>query len=203
MRGGSAAEVEFIQTDISSAESTDAAFLAAWHPSVEHLPLTIFHTAAVIVPSERSMLVYDFCDAINVRGTEHVLDAARRVGADILISTSSGSISIRPVGLWLSPWQLLCARKEGCWPRDFWQVLDERDFFEPLRKHEDFFANYPASKAAAERIVTGANCETLRTGCVRPANGVYGNPTDNTVGGPLNRGTYPAFVTPDTKRPRP
>lgn len=184
---GPVGEVDFVQTDISSAEAMESAFGKPWPSSVAHLPLTVFHTAAVIVPSDRSKLVSGFCEAVNVRGTQNVVDAAQRAGADVLVSTTSASISIRPVELWVPPWRMWL----GQWPRHFWQVLDEKDFFEPLRRHEEFYANYPASKAAAERIVCGANCERLRTGCIRPANGVYGNPTDNTVGGALSKAVLP------------
>jgi nucleoside-diphosphate-sugar epimerase len=191
MSRGSATEVDFVQADISSAEATEKAFSKPWDASVAHLPLTVFHTAAVIVPSDRSKLVVGFrvCEAVNVRGTQHVVDAARRAGADVLVSTTSGSISIRPVELWMPPWRLWS--RSSCWPRHYWQVLDEKDFFEPPRSHEEFYANYPASKAAAERIVCAANSKVLRTGCIRPANGVYGNPTDNTVGGALAKRVLP------------
>lgn len=179
------AGVDFQKTDISSAESTDAAFSRPWDPSAAGLPLTVFHTAAVIIPSARSRLVSGFCEAVNVGGTENVLAASRRAGADVLVSTSSASISIRPVELWVAPWEWAAC------PRGYCQVLEESDFFRPLRAHEEFFGNYPASKARAERIVCGANCRALRTGCIRPANGVYGHPTDNTVGGPLNSQVTP------------
>ncbi|KAI3391814.1 hypothetical protein diail_6776 [Diaporthe ilicicola] len=181
-------KVDFQKTDISSVESTNAAFNKAWDPSVAKLPLTVFHTAAVIIPSARSQLVNGFCEAVNVGGTENVLAAARRAGADVLVSTSSASISIRPVELWVKPW------KWNSPPRDYWQVLEESDFFRPIRRHDEFYGNYPASKARAERIVCGANSSELRTGCIRPANGVYGHPTDNTVGGPLNSQTTPTWA---------
>ncbi|POS79356.1 hypothetical protein DHEL01_v202241 [Diaporthe helianthi] len=182
--------VDFQKTDISSAESTEAAFSRPWDdPAVERLPLTVFHTAAVIIPSARSRLVNGFCEAVNVGGTENVLAAAKRAGADVFVSTSSASISIRPVELWVAPW-----RWDAC-PRGYCQVLEESDFFRPLRSHEEFFGNYPASKARAERIVCGANCRDLRTGCIRPANGVYGHPTDNTVGGPLNSQVTPSWAS--------
>jgi nucleoside-diphosphate-sugar epimerase len=187
MLQGPATQVDFVQTDVSSAEATDKAFSKPWHPSVAHLPLTVFHTAAVIVPSDRSKLVSGFCEAVNVRGTQNVVDAARRAGADVLVSTTSASISIRPIELWVPPWRLWSRGS----PRNFWQVLDEQDFFEPLRAHDEFYANYPASKAAAERIVCAENSKGLRTGCIRPANGVYGNPTDNTVGGALAKSVFP------------
>ncbi|KAK3896446.1 hypothetical protein C8A05DRAFT_20577, partial [Staphylotrichum tortipilum] len=184
-----AASVDFVQTDISSAAATEQAFFKPWPSSVAHLPLTVFHTAAVIVPSDRSPLLSAFCDAVNVGGTRHVLVSAQRAGADVLVSTTSASISIRPVGLWVAPWRMVV----GGWPRHFAQVLDAADFSAPLRPRGDFYANYPASKAAAERLVCAANCPRLRTGCVRPANGVYGNPTDNTLGGALAKAVIPTY----------
>ncbi|KAL2175464.1 uncharacterized protein P884DRAFT_279260 [Thermothelomyces heterothallicus CBS 202.75] len=193
MLRGPATRVDFVRTDISSAEATAKAFSKPWHPSVARLPLTVFHTAAVIVPSDRSRLLSGFCEAVNVRGTRNVVEAARRAGADVLVSTTSASISIRPVELWVPPWRLWSTRASP--PRGYWQVQDERDFFEPLREHAAFYANYPASKAEAERTVCAANSAALRTGCIRPANGVYGNPTDNTVGGALAWTLYP------TRRP--
>lgn len=190
MSHGPVSEVEFVKTDISSAESTEMAFSKPWDPKISKLPLTVFHTAAVIVPSDRTKLEYGFCEAVNVLGTQHVVDAAKRAGADILVSTTSASISIRPVGFWVAPWNLF-SNSASRWPQNYCQVLDEKDFWLPLRKHEEYYANYPASKAAAERIVCRANSASFRTGSIRPANGVYGNPTDNTVGGPLNMGTCP------------
>lgn len=186
MLNGPAAEVNFIRADIRSIESTEAAFSAPWDTSCANLPLTVFHTAAVIIPSARSELVNGFCESVNVRGTEYVLAASRKVGADVLVMTSSGSIAIRPVQMWGNPFK---------WPRFYTQVLDESDFSQPLRPHHEFFGNYPASKAKAERIICSANGEEMRTGCIRPANAVYGHPTDNIIGGPLNMQTYPTSVS--------
>ncbi|KAI1385566.1 NAD(P)-binding protein [Hypoxylon trugodes] len=186
MRSGPATKVEFVQTDITSLDSVEAAFGRPWHSSVAHLPLTVFHTAAVILASERSKYHYAFPEAVNVKGTKNVLAAARRAGADIFSSTSSGSISIRPVEPWVAPWERSA--------RHFWQILDTKDFYAPLRKREGYFANYPASKAVAERHVCEASETQFRTGCIRPANGVYGNPTDNTVGDPLSREVLPTWV---------
>jgi nucleoside-diphosphate-sugar epimerase len=155
-----------------------AAFLKPWKASVQHLPLTVFHTAAIILASDRSEFLYDFPERVNVKGTENILAAAKSAGADIFSYTSSASISIRPV----EPFVLWATK-----PKNFAQVLDERDFYAPVRERSEFFGNYPMSKAVAERIVCDANCESFRTGAIRPANGVYGNPTDNTVGDPLSR----------------
>ncbi|KAI2469043.1 NAD(P)-binding protein [Annulohypoxylon bovei var. microspora] len=186
MRTGPAAEIEFVKTDITSVNSVETAFALPWNPRVAYLPLTVFHTAAVILASERSKFQYAFPEAVNVRGTKNVLAAARKAGADVFSSTSSGSISIQPVEPFVAPWERS--------PRHFWQTLDVKDFFVPLREREEYFANYPASKAVAERFVCSENSEDFRTGCIRPANGVYGNPTDNTVGDPLARTILPTWV---------
>ena len=172
-----------MQTDIRSRAAVDAAFNKPWPTPVAALPLTVFHTAAVILAADRSKYLYSFPYDVNVKGTENMLAAARNAGADVFSSTSSASISLLPVNPWVSFWA-----KE---PDNFWQVLDEIDFSQPLKAHEEYFGNYPASKAAAERRVCDANSNDFRTGCIRPANGVYGNPTDNTVGQPLSKAVMP------------
>lgn len=189
-------EVDFVQTDISSPTATRRAFTKPWPSAVSHLPLTVFHTAAVIVPSDRAASGpgLALCEAVNVRGTQNVVDSAREAGADVLVSTTSGSIALKPVGLWMNPWKLVKGWVTGkkSWPKDFWQVLDESDFFAPLKKREEFYANYAASKARAERIVCAANSAEMRTGCVRPANGIYGDPRDNMLGGTLAKTVMPS-----------
>ncbi|KAJ4258160.1 hypothetical protein NW762_008301 [Fusarium torreyae] len=174
MLTGQAKQADFIQTDIVSKPSVERAFSKPWDTSIAHLPLTVFHTAAVIIPSARSKHLYKFPEAVNVQGTQNILIASRAAGADIFSSTSSASISIRPVKTFASPWTRH--------PPHYCQVLDEQDFIKPLRRHEEYFGNYPASKAVAERLVCAENRASFRTGCIRPANGVYGNPIDNPVG---------------------
>lgn len=180
---GSAAEIDFVQTDIRSRAAVDAAFNKPWPHVAANLPLTVFHTAAVILASDRSKHMYPFPYNVNVRGTQHILSAAKASGADVFSSTSSASISIRAVNPWVSFW----AKQ----PDNYWQILDEKDFWQPLKAREAYFGNYPASKATAERLVCDANTNEFRTGCIRPANGVYGNPTDNTVGQPLSKSIFP------------
>ena len=183
MRSGPALDVDFVQTDITSRASVDAAFARPWPKSAANLPLSVFHTAAVILAADRSAHSYAFPESVNVRGTANLLAAAKAAGASVFSATSSASIAIRSVGTWVAPW----ARE----PRDFFQVLDTRDFKLPLRERSGYFGNYPASKAVAERLICDADQEGFRTGTIRPANGVYGNPTDNTVGDPLSRAIMP------------
>jgi len=54
--------------------------------------------------------------------------------------------------------------------------------------HDEYFGNYAVSKAAAEKSVLDANAPDFRTGTIRPANGIYGNQDDHTVG------TYTSWV---------
>ncbi|ROT41579.1 NAD(P)-binding protein [Sodiomyces alkalinus F11] len=203
---GSAAHVDFVQADITSESSTQAAFAKPWDPSVGGLPLTVFHTAAVIRPSERSPLVYDRCARVNVTGTAHVLAASQRAGADVLIATSSCSTSLRPVTWFNAPWSR--------WPTNYVQTMTEDDFFAPLRRHEEFFANYARSKAEAERLVCAADARggsgggsgggrgsggpgtALRTGVIRPGNGIYGASPDVIVTPVLTMDAFPTFSAP-------
>ncbi|ENH75364.1 3 beta-hydroxysteroid dehydrogenase type 7 [Fusarium oxysporum f. sp. cubense race 1] len=143
LRKGLAAQVDYVQTDITSKAAVGDAFSKPWDPKIASLPLTVFHTAAVIIPGARSKYLYKFTESVNVQGTKNVLAASRAVGADIFSSTSSASISIRPVEAFVAPWAE---------PKHYWQVMDTQDFDKPLREHEEYFANYAISKAIAERL---------------------------------------------------
>ncbi|KAI1083060.1 NAD(P)-binding protein [Whalleya microplaca] len=187
MATGPAAEVDFAQADISSALSTNAAFNKPWPASVAALPLTVFHTAAVIVPSERSMRTYGRVKSVNIDGVRHVLDASKAAGATVFVSTSSASVAYRPVQYWGNPFRR--------WPKDYWQAIDESDFDKPLRPHAEFFGNYAHTKAVAEHLICNANSAEFRTGIVRPANGIYGSSKgDQVVGQCLRAGTCPSWV---------
>ncbi|KAF4553761.1 URM1-like protein [Elsinoe fawcettii] len=183
---GPAADVEFVQTDITSVKAVNAAFEKPWHNSVQDLPLTVFHTAAIITASDRSEYLYGFPEAVNVKGTKNVLAAAKAAGADVFSATSSASIAILPV-VPPMPWQSEVPNHA--------QLLDERDFSRPLRPRSEFYGNYPLSKAVGERLICEANSDSFRTGTIRPANGVYGHPTDNTVGVPLSRTVLQTWVS--------
>ena len=184
---GPAAKVDYVKTDISNPSSVEAAFAKLWPSDVAKLPLTVFHTAAIIRPGERFMLFWDRSRRVNLDGTENVLAAAKAAGADILVATSSASVSIRPVGFLVPPWPWRAQLQ----PRGWLQVCDERDFDRPVRAHGEFFANYAHSKALAERAVCGADAPGFRTGAVRPGNGIYGLPTDVICGPTLGAGGRP------------
>ncbi|KAF5569532.1 cholesterol dehydrogenase [Fusarium phyllophilum] len=117
LREGLATQVDFVQTDITSKAAVGDAFSKPWHPKIASLPLTVFHTAAVIIPGARSKYLYKFTEAVNVQGTKNVLAASRAVGADIFSSTSSASVSIRPVEAFVAPWAE---------PKHYWQAIAER-----------------------------------------------------------------------------
>lgn len=170
MLSGPATRVGFVQTDIASEALVEAAFAQPWPSSVASRPLTVFHTAAVIRPSERSPYLYERCARVNVGGTANLLSAARRHGADVFIATSSAVVAVRPARFFIPPW-----RHE---PDDWVQVYGEEDFDAPMRPHSEFFSNYAITKAVAERLVCGLNAEGFRTGCIRPGNNVYGQKKD-------------------------
>jgi nucleoside-diphosphate-sugar epimerase len=128
----------------------------------------------VINPSERAESLLYRCSAVNTNGTINVLNAAKASGADVFIATSSGSVDMRRVGFWIAPWTQ--------WPRRFVQTVGKVDTSAPLRSHKEYFGNYAVSKAAAEKAVINANSPTFKTGCIRPANGIYGNRYDHTLG---------------------
>ncbi|KAK4192828.1 hypothetical protein QBC35DRAFT_483499 [Podospora australis] len=177
---------DFVKTNITSVESVEAAFSKPWPSSVAKSPITVFHTAALIRPQERSILLYDRVSGVNRDGAVNVLNAAKKHGADVLIATSSASVSIKPVNFFTWPWQSS--------PKNYFQICDEKDFFAPIRTHEEFFANYAHSKAEAERAVCAANAPSFRTGCIRPGNAIYGQKTDPVLGTLLNDGEYVSWL---------
>lgn len=124
-------------------------------------------------------------DRVNFTGTQNVLAACRAIGADSLIYTSSGSILTKSNNFWVKPWDR--------YPKHYVQVLDDDS---PLLK-DHFFSNYAASKAKAERIIRNADKTELpqggllRTGCIRPGNGVFGPGGDMLVGAYLIRKVNP------------
>ena len=115
---------------------------------------------------------------VNVTGLENVVKGSLACGATILIATSSGSVGIRSTRFLLAPWESE--------PTFFTQVLRD-NAKEPVRSHRTFFSNYGYTKMIGEvRVLTadkssGAGGKTLRTGAIRPGNGVYGVGGDQLV----------------------
>lgn len=186
--------VDFILVDVTDKQKVEDAFRKAWPDdgrapgSPEH-ELTVFHTAATIRFFERHPDLLHLSEAVNVHGTQNVLDAARLVGARTFVHTSSGSVGVRSTRLWLFPWE-----KE---PKFFTQVISERDA--PFPRHEQFFSNYAVSKLSAESRVRAADKSKsgdgiVRTGCIRPGNGVFGPGGDLIAGAYLVKKYNPTWV---------
>jgi nucleoside-diphosphate-sugar epimerase len=167
-------QVPFVEADVTSDESVRRAFAAPWTSGVSRLPLTVFHTAAVIIAEDRAQVLQNRSSLVNHIGTAHVLSAAQAAGADIFVSTSTGAIAIRPLSVWFAPWKK--------YPAAYVQPYPNPDEDQTIRPRNDYAGNYAVSKAEAEVMVLRANSPTFRTGCIRPACGVYGNEFDMTVG---------------------
>jgi nucleoside-diphosphate-sugar epimerase len=219
LKTGLAKDVDFRLVDISDREQVQAAFNAPWPSSSSLTPegrrspvetetetepeTTVFHTAANIRYYERDARLLPLSEKVNVEGTQNVLDAARAAGVSVLVYTSSGSVSVRRVRLWLWPWE-----KQ---PPFSVQIIDDDDSRLP-RRHEDMFSNYAASKLKAEKLVRAADRTPLpsagkegegkgkghqpelRTGCLRPGNGIYGTGGDILCGAYLARGVNPSWA---------
>jgi nucleoside-diphosphate-sugar epimerase len=166
--------VPFVEADVTSNESVRRAFNAPWPSAVSRLPLTVFHTAAIIIPEDRAQVLQNRSSLVNHIGTAHVLSAAQAAGANIFISTSTGAIAIRPFSVWFAPWKK--------YPDSYVQVYPNPDEDRTIRPRNEYAGNYAVSKAEAEVLVLRANSPTFRTGCIRPACGVYGNESDMTIG---------------------
>jgi hypothetical protein len=204
LTSGKAREVEFIQVDVSDAGAVKAAFSAPWPPPSSLLgdsssatdiasfvpPITVFHIVANIRFYERHLCFLDRSAKVNVGGTKSVLDSAASAGVDVLIYTSSGSVGIRRSRAWLWPWETE--------PPHFVQALTDDDALSP-KCHEEFFSNYAATKMQAEKLVrqadgTPSGKGVLKTGCIRPGNGVFGPGGDILCGAYLVRRTNPTWI---------
>ncbi|KAF8882157.1 hypothetical protein CPB84DRAFT_1817152 [Gymnopilus junonius] len=167
--------VQFIKVDVTDAKALEAAFKAPW-PAL---------------PAGRHLEFLDRSERVNVGGTQNVINASRAIGASVLVYTSSGSVAIHSTRLLLWPWE-----KE---PQRFVQVINDDDARVPKR-HEDFFSNYAATKMKAERLVRAADRtsigkeKVMRTGCIRPGNGVFGPRGDMLCGAYLVRQTNPTWI---------
>ncbi|KAL0576065.1 hypothetical protein V5O48_005893 [Marasmius crinis-equi] len=190
LRDGIGKDVDYRTVDVTNPEAVQEAFKASW-PTKSNAPITVFHSAANIRFYERDASLINNSARVNVTGTQNVLDAARAVGTSILISTSSASIGVRATSLFLSPWH-----RE---PDFFVQVINDDDSIIPKR-HEGFFSNYAYTKREGEKLVRAADRSAsgggiIRTGCIRPANGVYGPGGDMLLGAYLARKVNPTWIS--------
>ncbi|KAK8050475.1 hypothetical protein PG994_012205 [Apiospora phragmitis] len=180
MRDGLASRVGFVQADITDAPSVEAAFAQPWPSTTttsgdddgdakDSKGLTVFHTAAMIVPTSGARR----------RGAQ-----GRRLSLHRDLFRIDGGAARGDLTNWFRRW-----------PRHYVQVLDEADFDRPLRPHGEYFGNYARAKAAAERLVCGANSPDFRTGAIRPANGIYGTSVgDQLVGLCLRSEFFPSWT---------
>jgi len=188
---GLAKEVDFLETDISDEQKVKQAFAKPWPSGASQAPLTVIHSAANIRFFERSLVLVPRSAKVNINGTRHVLDSAQAHGASHFIYTSSASIAIRRCRYWLWPWQSE--------PDHFVQILDDKDTNLP-KSHESFFSNYAYTKSFGEGLVRARDNviveggHRMRTGCLRPGNGVYGPGGDINVGAYLVRKLNPTWV---------
>ena len=216
--------VQFFKVDVTDHMAVHAAFNAPWpdapssseSSSPEKEPeITVFHTAANIRFFERHISFLNRSTRVNVQGTKNVVSAALSIGANVLVYTSSGSVGLRNTRFLLWPWE-----KE---PKMFVQVVNDEDGegraprrheesitsqMEKMtvRRHESFFSNYAASKMEAEAFVrasdkkiteitnTGTKKTLLRTGCIRPGNGIFGPRGDMLCGAYLTRQNNPSWI---------
>lgn len=183
--------IAFVKTDVSNLEQVNDAFAKQWPDQVADLPLTVFHCVALIAPNFRHEDFLGPFVKVNIEGTKNVLAAAKAAGADVLVSTSSGSVAYTPPTYWPLPW----ARSAP----GLLQILANADrksgrLDDPL---STFAGCYSWSKAQAELAITEANSPTFRTGAIRPANGIYGHGVNNSSSLTWNyirRGGSPTWI---------
>ncbi|KAJ6082154.1 hypothetical protein N7499_007028 [Penicillium canescens] len=183
--------VGYTKVNITDELAVETAFEEPWPATAANLPLTVYHTAAVIRPSDRLQSMLSLCSKVNIDGTRNVLSAAKKAGASCFIWTSSGSIGIHRPKFWIMPW--------ATEPKRVVQVLN--DEAKLPQTHEEFFGNYAVSKAEAERIVRTADDpeNNFRTGCIRPVNGIYGTGSENNMAITdiyLRNGGSPTWASP-------
>ena len=176
---GPAKLAEFIRTDITDEESVTASFTKPWPSAASRdSDITVFCTAASIRYYEKHPALIPLSAKVNVTGFENVIKGSLACGATILITTSSGSVGVKRTRFLLAPWESE--------PEFFTQVLRDNSK-ESARPHRTFFSNYGYTKMVGEARVlsadksSGAGGKVLRTGSIRPGNGVYGVGGDQLV----------------------
>jgi nucleoside-diphosphate-sugar epimerase len=198
---GQARDVDFVKCDVSDPKAVEHAFAAPWPASPldgddPNPETTVFHTAANIRFFERHASLVPRSANVNLRGTQNVLSSSLSIGASTLVYTSSGSVPIHSSFFLLWPWQ-----KE---PQRFVQAINDDDSLVPTQQ-KGFFSNYAYTKCLAERSVrdadkspSGSTSELegkrLRTGCIRPGNGIFGPGGDMLCGAYLVRKNNPSWI---------
>ncbi|KAE9396471.1 NAD(P)-binding protein [Gymnopus androsaceus JB14] len=172
LKFGVGKDVHYIQVDVSNAEAVQKAFTAPWpEGSSTSSPISIFHTAANIRFYERSASLIPNSTRVNVDGTQNIIDSARSIGASTLVYTSSGSVGVHSSRFLLRPWQSE--------PEHFVQAINDDDNQKRVR--------------ASDKLESGSG--TLRTGCIRPGNGVFGPGGDMLCGAYLVRQFNPTWIS--------
>lgn len=180
--------LQYLTTDVSSRESVDRAFRHPWMDV--NSKITVFHTAANIRFYELHPVFLSRSARVNVDGVRNVLEAAKTAGVDVFVFTSSGSVAVKSTRFLLWPWE-----EE---PQHFVQVINDDT---PLpSSHWEHFSNYAVSKREGERLVMEADRaeveggRRMRTGCIRPGNGVFGPRGDMLCGAYLLRKSNPSWI---------
>ncbi|KAK7452175.1 hypothetical protein VKT23_012278 [Stygiomarasmius scandens] len=192
LKTGAAKDVDFKQVDVADAKVVQEAFDAPWPAeSSSTSQITVFHTAANIRFYERIHRFVSRSSRVNVDGTQNILNSARSIGVSTFVYTSSGSVGVFSSRYLLWPWESE--------PAHFVQFINDDDTRLPKR-FEDYFSNYAYTKHQAETLVRKADRSStasggvLRTGCIRPGNGVFGPGGDMLCGAYLVRQTNPTWI---------
>lgn len=184
-------KIKFIKVDVGDSEAVSRAYSEPWPKSVSKLPITVFHTVGLILVTDRKPQFLAPYMRVNADGPKHSLKAAKENGVSIFISTSSGSVGMKPPSYFPWPWQR--------WPKNIVQFCpnaDRPNLGDPLEK----FPNcYVYSKAQGEKVVRDANNSQpgFLTGSIRPSHVVYGHGVKNpssVTWDYLRRGGSPSWI---------
>ncbi|KAA1469828.1 NAD(P)-binding protein [Dentipellis sp. KUC8613] len=175
--------VSFVKTDMTSLQSVKDG-LSLPFPSTGAPPDVIFHTAAAIRFWERFSYTWPASYNVNVRGTDNILKAASELpGETILIYTSTADLSFpRP--------QFMQIGKDWEQPPRHKVVVSDDDA--PLDGPHLSDGCYARSKRIAEKLVTKANGEGMKTAIVRPGQTILG-PGDRFLTSSLTMPRVPLF----------
>ncbi|TFY68576.1 hypothetical protein EVG20_g3501 [Dentipellis fragilis] len=151
--------VSFVKMDMTSLQSVKDG-LSLPFPSTGAPPDVIFHTAAIIRFWERFSYTWLASYDVNVRGTDNILKAASELpGETVLIYTSTADLSFpRP--------QFMQIGKDWEQPPRHKVVVSDDDA--PLDGSHLSDGCYARSKLLAEKLVTKADGDGLKTAIIRP-----------------------------------